>query len=1428
MSYRLTKEEIDEQFEQFLKESVSDDSIEFGTTKRSSILDGLGKRKIKEITNKNHKPWWNSDNDEEDSSGRDILGTGRSFKSQKSSMSIAEEEDEEEQLQVKALNAEDNHASVSIIRDSLEPEESIMASGPHFGFGKDTMDEEEEKEKFFANLEKGASSTIDYSRLNKELDSTNSTVIGTLRNNEEKMAEVTTDKSSNLKPTVTNDFPNHREDFKEGNSHSEEASSPSKEKTCEEDKNSLNPPLAKPRMLAKVSLLDSLESTNGKSRQNTLQEDNEGITESNEKAFTDLDGVGAGVSYIQSGSDLEALQEAYRKINGSFGDSGSEYKIFMGDSKNSKMNILQSLKNTQELGCVGTNTDSDLPTVEELMKPLGNKYGYSRGFELQPASKIELQHDTLDGLSNKESLRKQGRISEEHSDFSFSCEGLVPHQISGIHIATEAISDGRDQKNRVDDSINKNISNTSSIHTYEKRKTSALRINNTNQQKQEKIIRTPQMKGKNVFTGSSSIAKNLESDKKSPLSKQASPVNEKFSSNFATNRRGKHKLPAFQVTRKLKGEVQQTVKDHKMDTKVDPSRQSFTGYLQKQINRSTVDSSQAKDAATKSAQENGEYVPDQLNTVNPINNIQRELSLLQRAEEAQEKLKVEHSLVEKLKAELALKEETLQQIENDLRLEHEKEVSFLKQENYILQAKLHSLEENKKNWDFSDASDPLTKQKLQSIADEAKNQEILIQGYHQENVKLYKQVKELQAANKQNEEKMFKENQRLLTELANIKEQMAQTNKQPIAHDTEKTTEHSFTELVLQLKIAQKTESNMAEEIRRLKQEKQSLEVDLELMKKERNLAKAEVLSTSGDKEFQMKIMEEQYKQEIDGLKKRLQWYAENQELLDKDSQRLKAAATEIEKLNKQVERLKAEAGCQNVQQQKRIKERSIDLKRIQELERQVKEMEEIIRKRHPNSLPALIYAAASATSREVEGADKPNSVAFLERRIKKLEADLEGKDEDAKKSLRAMEQQFQKMKIQYEQTILDLEKQLKSGQDTPKRYSSNHNLLQEDIQLTDLPDSKEDILQAENNVHNQHLTNQQMTTCHRAVKNLQKAEGHAINDFNSIDIERLQQELAMKNTKIQELAKTVEVLQKERRTLLSNQTKVEKIWEKKTKPSKADRINTESSSTQYLENPEPFPATLDEKCYQPNVFAGLHISDVLQENEKLKLEIEQLILETEKQKVTLQAAVTEAECEAKRSQIDAAEHISCLKVAHQKELERIITQHALEHSSSKVAELTNKVSTQEIMIHFLQNQVADLQRSKEDLAASKVHGEKLQKQVAVLEEELEEAKQKYSPELKHFLALERKIKNMELRHAQREQELQKVIQQTHCTVDSKLIQENEKWKRLAQNKSNELEMFRIELDSILDVLRELQKQGVVIPEPSVVGTFSSKVTGNI
>lgn len=47
--------------------------------------------------------------------------------------------------------------------------------------------------------------------------------------------------------------------------------------------------------------------------------------------------------------------------------------------------------------------------------------------------------------------------------------------------------------------------------------------------------------------------------------------------------------------------------------------------------------------------------------------------------------------------------------------------------------------------------------------------------------------------------------------------------------------------------------------------------------------------------------MEETHKQEVSRLQKRLQWYAENQELLDKDAARLREATEEAEKLKLEV-----------------------------------------------------------------------------------------------------------------------------------------------------------------------------------------------------------------------------------------------------------------------------------------------------------------------------------------------------------------------------------------------------------------------------------------------------------------------------------------------------------------------------------------------
>ncbi|KAG9462196.1 hypothetical protein GDO78_014745, partial [Eleutherodactylus coqui] len=99
----------------------------------------------------------------------------------------------------------------------------------------------------------------------------------------------------------------------------------------------------------------------------------------------------------------------------------------------------------------------------------------------------------------------------------------------------------------------------------------------------------------------------------------------------------------------------------------------------------------------------------------------------------------------------------------------------------------------------------------------------------------------------------------------------------------------------------QKRESNLLEDIAKYKKDKQALEVDLLQMKKERDLLKGQLASISDDKSYEIRIVEETYKKEITRINKRLQWFAENQAILDKDAGRLKDANEQIESLQMQV-----------------------------------------------------------------------------------------------------------------------------------------------------------------------------------------------------------------------------------------------------------------------------------------------------------------------------------------------------------------------------------------------------------------------------------------------------------------------------------------------------------------------------------------------
>ncbi|XP_053880183.1 centrosomal protein of 162 kDa isoform X1 [Malaclemys terrapin pileata] len=1417
MAHRFSKAELDEQFEQFLKESLSDDSFE-NSKKKSTILETLGQPRRKELKKKDPVPWWISEDDSDDGG---MLGTNGSFlKSQKDSHPIMEV-DEEAHTGKMQLQKNDG-VSISLSRDSLEPDDSVVASGPNqsiLGAGLDTLEEQEEKERFFAKLEKGASYSIDYSRLNKELDSNDSILLAAFACNEQNVEQVEDESKHEEK------CGNYSEDFEDET----ESDYPSKnednqvEQTVRSDADlSIQGQDEKTGMLAKVVLLDSQDST--METQKVIEQQDAAVTEHETPDVTkDEINRTAGISYGQTNSDIEALQQAYCHIDQSLGDT-DEQRINLSAMENAECPVQDASQNNEDCAKNISTTESDLLTVEELMKPIRADSSHVRGFDLEPVSPVKLtdnraaefvSHLPFKELKNDAVLEKQSLDSlfEKHSEEEESVF-LQATANEGNH------QKGTDKEDQIDkeqlDFLRQTVLQDSAWLHQDSKINKACQSSSWRNKGLDSVINKQIMHkstrstaplhkkkfpiGPHILVRSSGYGKPT-----SPL-KQLSTTSEKRASKEALKKPSlKAKSPPDKARQK----------DTLFTTKI--IRSAINESASKKINNMVTSGQSVVNALGQQIKEMDSCVQSQNDSsLFPVKNCARELYLLKRVKEAEEKLKAAHDLIQQLKDSFSQKEKEMENKMIEMKMQHDKELFQQSQENYVLQTKVNSMEElsKEKKWLHLGATETVTEEKLKQIQKEIQDQEHLLHGYQQENEKLYKQMKELQIQNKKNEERMFKENQHLTSELASLREQMDKNNfLSRLEQDSKPSRNQSFTELISELRVAQKEEAKLLEEIKRLKQDKQALEVDLGQMRRERDLARAQIVSTSGEKSYEIKIIEESYKQEISLLKKRLQWYAENQELLDRDAIRLKDAKEEIEKLKLQVDNLRTEAGNQSVQQKKRLKDRAADAKKIQDLERQIKEMETILKRRHPNSLPALIYAAAAASEGGGDISAKSNTIDFLERRIKKLETELEGKDDEAKKSLRAMEQQFQKIKLQYEQRLVELEELLayKLMNEPQKLHDSKASFTAIEQELRSLKENHQITvkhLQTEiENLKNQN-SQLELKKCERD-EDLQTIEYQVEQAHAKARLVRLNQELITKSREIQDLTKTVERLQKERRTMLSNHNSSDK--EKSTEILKKDILAT---SKRNASTSEPFPDTLDDKIYQPHNFADSHISEVLQENARLKDELERLSLEMSQQRVKSQAALAHSESNIRRTKDDTAEYIAALRASHQREVEKILCQHAVEHSASKVAELNSKISRQEILIKHLQEQVNELHRDQEALAVSQTREEILQKEMAKLLEELREAKERQSPEMKHFLCLERKIKYMEIRHAQREQELQQIVQQTRHVAEVQQTQEVEKWKKLAQLKNQELEKFQVELDSILDVLRELQKQGVVIPVP--------------
>ncbi|XP_064607798.1 centrosomal protein of 162 kDa-like isoform X2 [Liolophura sinensis] len=1352
MARKYADKDFDAQFDAFMKESLSsEDSI------NSAHLAKL----LQPSKPREGKPWWLEDDESlDDGKFGEGLSSGKSFLKKKSepkhSTPVYESEDgqtegrtqsmidpikkkaaEKQKARTKISTAKIRGSKASSMsKDSLDDisEKSEETDGQKANAGKhsprvmvetqkkedvvaskrlsslkpgaDTLEELRDKEMFFKNLENDGES-LDYGKLNRELSQTASGFGYTPEVNHQPAVETTEGPQPENAPK-------------------------------------------KPSMLSNVALMDSLESTLNTSTSPGRKGDKpdaEGLAHTLQDT---LKTVGTGLLGTNTSQEILALQEAYRGVHLSPTIKGDDTGTGLGQDDSGRVpsdigpdEIRPDYMGTRDTGQDDTGHQPGLDepdsirhrheddsvnqpkdrTMEEIMREMR---------EIQSRGEQEEQSEVA--VDRRRQQTDQGKVTDKGPRRQTKVKPAVSFQTKP------------NRRSWSPDSSSPNRGKKSS-----KTKLATVKSSGYGQRSQK-----PLRRDREPGTRSAEVSPERVISSKPPSPKKTPPSKQSWSPAHVAHQKVKG-------TQSSKTAFQPLPQDGAKESQLMASVESFVQYIRDQFSGTEpekVPLLQAANALSENLAGNRGAV------------LEREKVLMTELKLREKQWRLEQEEQQRKTAVLENQERELSRKLEAVRLEYEEQIFKLKQENFVLSAKVAESESEgdlKKRVTNGGSLEGMTKEQVLMLEKEIKEQEQLMAGYQTENQRLYNELKTVQKHNKQTEERLFRENQKLIRDLESLRSQLERK-------DEELRNKGVITGLTVQQHIAAGNTVVSSPDAARIT----SLEADLQESKKAENAAKIEV----------------------ERLAKKLKWYAENQELLDKDVICLKQKEEEIGRLKTRIEQLQSEAGRKVEESKIRARERAADGKKIQDLERQVKEMEQILRRRHPNSIPTLMMAACAADLAS-QPSVKPPSVQALETRLHKLESELENKDEECNKLLRAMEQKFNVLKLQYEERIAELEKlpmERVPGEGHPHTSVS---ALEKELEAVRERYRKQIVeMSSEINRLNDNLKHKSLDD--NSLRNELKMFQDREKEFSN-KVKALQQELELRD---KTSLPTKESGSKGRQgASVNGVTQVKTVDRGKSVGKKAgggSRDDTRPLSP-YREG------VVSERQYEPQAFTGAHVSDLQEENERLRTEVDRLQLELHQQRVDLRKSLAETEGVMRRSRDEYEEQIETLRASHQKDLQRVLTDQALQHSGSKMAELQNKVDTQEVMVSHLRTQLAQAQVCSEQVSVLKIRETALETQVKQLTEEVREAKQNHTPEMQHFESLREKISQMERRHEQREQELQTLLRHSQQAAHVELAQEREKWQKMLDAKNQEVRRFQTELDSILEVLRELKRQGVVL-----------------
>lgn len=452
----------------------------------------------------------------------------------------------------------------------------------------------------------------------------------------------------------------------------------------------------------------------------------------------------------------------------------------------------------------------------------------------------------------------------------------------------------------------------------------------------------------------------------------------------------------------------------------------------------------------------------------------------------------------------------------EMRTSFEGELFALKKQNIILKARVDELSLSERRVEIPTKNNT----KITLLEQELEKQESLIHAYETENKKLMQDTKRMQE-----ELKNLQSKQKSTVSETNDMQQLADRVK-----DLQEET------LKLNLEVSELKEKNTDYLLKNddLSQQNSLLTDELDMFKQQLR-AKNNFIT---DRLQVMTTAELELKKQIEDLSIKL---SSKSEQLRVTKQELEKFQQNVLPLEKELLELRIRDGTlqeklnisrSHVEREKQLTQRLkdqviLDNKKVMDLNRQVRELERILKRKNPDSVSALILTANS--EQEKIGSEK---VKLLEERIASLENEIKTKEDIAQQNLVDLQKKFSDMKEKYATQVMELEAKLLEA--TAKERKLYNDMFTQTVRY--------EIKSVENNKKDDRASTVEDKKDQKTMKAGPKSQNPKEDAHLIATIRGLKLEIANKDKTVskitkeyQELQKTNRRLQKEREKLLND-----------------------------------------------------------------------------------------------------------------------------------------------------------------------------------------------------------------------------------------------------------------------------------------------------